>query len=201
MNISVLILTHNRPKLFKRCLYSVLNNIPKNVDILVNNDSNDIEEIVHPQIKYFYKKSENLSTLYKYLFNKTLSEYVYFLEDDDYIIDNFWDILSNISSNVKYDLYYMNFRRDIDTILSKNMLQFKQEKENNKFQLSQILFKKDKCSDFPDGNYLDNDWKLYQNVLKNSKTTKIIKIPMFIQTTDGKDNISFKEFNSDQRFI
>ena len=46
MMLSILILTHNRPQLFKRALTSVLNNLPDyEIEILVNNDSQDIEEI------------------------------------------------------------------------------------------------------------------------------------------------------------
>lgn len=194
--VSILILTHNRPKLFERCLKSILNNIPDTVEVIVNNDSNDISEIKHKQVKYFYKKSNNLSDLYKMLFDYATQEYVYFLEDDDYLIPNFWNIINNLNK----DLYYMNF---IPSNVSKTVpiLKFKMETENNMFQLSQILFKKKCCSNFPEGNYLDNDWKLFQNVLSNCNTIKLIRVPMFVQTTDGKDNISFKEYNNDKRFL
>ena len=44
MKLSILIPTHNRPKLFSRALHSVLNILPKyEIQIIVNNDSNDID--------------------------------------------------------------------------------------------------------------------------------------------------------------
>ena len=50
MKLSILILTHNRPKLFKRCIKSVIKNLPDfDIEILVNNDSNDIEEVYRAQ--------------------------------------------------------------------------------------------------------------------------------------------------------
>ncbi len=192
--ISILILTHNRPKLFKRCLLSVLNNLPNNVRIIVNNDTKDIQEINHSQVHYYYYKNNNLSKIYEFLLNKSPYNKVMFLEDDDYVVDQFWKHI-----DTSYDMHYMNYvpvdKRDLK--LGK---EFQIETENNLFQLSQIIFKKDYITKFPDGNNIYNDWKLFQDVLKSSKNIKIIKTPMFIQTTDGKNNISFKEFNNDKRF-
>jgi glycosyltransferase involved in cell wall biosynthesis len=55
MKLSILILTHNRPILFKRCINSVLNNLPNfDIEILVNNDSKDITEIYHDNVNIFY---------------------------------------------------------------------------------------------------------------------------------------------------
>ena len=46
MKLSVLIPTHNRPKLFTRCLTSVLDTLDGlEFEVIVNNDSNDITEI------------------------------------------------------------------------------------------------------------------------------------------------------------
>lgn len=44
MKLSILILTHKRPELFQRCLESALHMLPENVEIIVNNDSNDIQK-------------------------------------------------------------------------------------------------------------------------------------------------------------
>jgi len=199
MKISILILTHNRPKLFKRCLNSILINLPSNIEILVNNDSNDIEYFNHNQIKYYKYQDKNLSNIYNFLFDKAKGEYIYFLEDDDYVNNNFWNIIQD-KIVLNKDIYYMNF-----VPINKKQLQlgscFQIEKENNMFQLSQILFKKELVKEFPTGNRLDNDWILFQEILKYSKEIEKINIPMFIQTCDGKDNISFKEFNNDKRFM
>jgi len=185
-SISILILTHNRPKLFRRCLESLLNqkNLPENIEILVNNDSNDILEITHPKVTYFYKKLE-LGKIYKFLFSKAIGEFIYFLEDDDYLFPMFFNKL-----NLKYDLNYGNYAK-INTRPQKDYF----EKD---FQLGQILFKKKLITigEFPNTNDLDNDYKLFK-LLKN-KTKKIFKTKKyyFRQTTDGQDNISFKEFKN-----
>ena len=82
MKLSILILTHNRPKLFKRCIDSVIKNLPDfDIEILVNNDSNDIEEVYSENItiKYFYKKYKELGETYRFLYFESKGEYIFFL--------------------------------------------------------------------------------------------------------------------------
>ena len=88
-DLSILILTHNRPKLFQRCIRSVIDNCPKNIEIIVNNDSNDIEEVKRENIYYFYNKFQ-LTDIYKFLVQKASGEFLYFLEDDDYLAKDFY---------------------------------------------------------------------------------------------------------------
>ena len=79
---------------------------------------------------------------------------------------------------------------------------FEIENINKHFQLSQLLFKKRLISidEFPNDNHLDNDWKVFQLIRDKTSNITIINQKMFIQTTDGKDNISFPEFNKDIRW-
>lgn len=197
--LSILILTHNRPLLFKRCVESILKHKKNFVEILVNNDTDDIEE--SSDYKLFHKKSDNLSDLYEFLFDSASGEYIYFLEDDDYITDDFFENIDFLS-----DLYYMNFvSHDIRLTLERRKNKFDLEKINDKFQLSQILFKKKFVTEFPFGNNLDNDWVLFNNILtninQNNGIIRVIEKYMWVQTTDGKDNISFPKYNKDKRWI
>lgn len=194
MKLSILILTHNRPELFRRCLGSVLNYLPENVEILVNNDGNFKEELSKDIVKYYYRQSHNISDLYKHLFDEAKGEYVFFLEDDDYILPNFFDAI-----DYNYDINYMNYRTyDIRKTLKKRKEPFTVETENKDFQLSQILFKKSLVTEFPDGNDLHNDWNLFQHIKNDS--LKVIPEYTWVQTIDGKDNISFPEYNKDDRW-
>ena len=104
MKLSILILTHNRPKLFTRCITSVLNILPEyKVEILVNNDTNDIQEVYDNKvnIRYFYEQKNDLSDIYKFLYNTAKGEFIYFLEDDDYLKPNFFNGL-----DFGYDINY-----------------------------------------------------------------------------------------------
>ncbi len=196
MKISILILSHNRPILFKRCIISVLEQLPNyQIEILVNNDSYDIDEICTDKVQYFYKQDNNLGEIYKFLFDKAKGEFIYFLEDDDYILPNFF---KNINFN--YELNYLNYRSYNIKKTIENRKFFQIEDINKNFQLGQLFFKKETVGKFPTGNALDNDWVLFQEIKKN--TNNIIKINnfMFQQTVDGKDNISFIKWNKDKRW-
>ena len=195
MKLSILILTHNRPELYKRCLLSVLKNKPHDVEILVNNDTDDIVEF--GEVKYFYEKSNNLSDIYLTLFNESTGEFVWFLEDDDYMMPHFYDNI-DFSYDINYINYIMVGTKESDYV--KLIRNFKMEESNVNFQLSQILFKRSLVSNFPDNNDLDNDWNLFCHIKEKTDSIKVIKKFMWVQTTDGKDNISFPEYNKDIRW-
>jgi len=198
MILTILILTHKRPILFKRCLESVLNILPENVEIIVNNDSNDIKEIQHKQVKYFYKQSKNLSDIYSFLLKQSKGEYIYYLEDDDYLHNDFFNNLFDII--IKYDLicgnYYPTYKPDF---FIKAIKQFSLNKpfciDKELMQLGQFIFKRNLIIDFdfPNDSHIHNDYKLVQHSLsKHPKILTLSKV-FYFQTTDGGDNISFPE--------
>ena len=186
IDLSILILTHNRPKLFERCLNSVLKQNLKDIEILVNNDSDDILE--SSKYTLYRVKSQNLSEIYFNLFKNAKGKYIYFLEDDDYLLEGFKDFYKEVLKD-DYDF-------SIAKYLKHNLKPMKFNKED--FQLSQVIFKREKIKYFPFDNNIENDYKLYINN-KNDNTLVSNKV-IFKQTTDGKDNISFKCFNKDKRF-
>lgn len=215
MKLSILILTHNRPTLFKRAINSVLNNLPQyDIEIVVNNDTNDIYEIYDDRvsIRYFYFKDDDLSSIYKSLFVHAKGEYVFFLEDDDYIQSNFFTDI-----DFEHDVYYLDYTSQplieeigpvaqYDRITRSNMhlidetkLRFFKRRCNFRdFQLSRIIFKKCIVQSFPSGNSINNDAKLFKSL--NGDTIKYMRGSRWIQTTDGNDNISFDKLNKDERF-
>ena len=217
MKLSILILTHNRPLLFKRCITSVLKNLPNyDIEILVNNDSNDITEIYSNKvnISYYYKKNKKLTDTYKFLYDKSNGEYIFYLEDDDYVKPYFFKFL-----NFNYDINFLNYiSKDILTYktdlisytkrfftkfksLSKinNLSEFLNIYEPRDFQFSQIVFKKNGIKYWPTEDNIFNDYKIFKSL--ELETIFYISKPLWVQTTDGKDNISFNSYNKDNRFL
>jgi len=217
IRLSILIPTHNRPELFKRCIDSVLKNLPEfNIEIIVNNDTHDIEAVYNKHVHnttYLYEEYHDISLIYQLLFDRAEGEYIFFLEDDDYILPYFFDYL-----DFTFDINYVNYIsepliRELGTIkgVKANMqpreledvfdyMTFAQKHHSRHFQLSQLIFKKEMLKSFPTGNDIHNDIKLFES-FDNHSSIKYITHPLWTQTTDGNDNISFKHLNKDTRFV
>ena len=210
MKLSILLLTHNRPKLFQRALNSILDILPDyDVEVLVNNDTRDIKEINHKCVTYYYKTSNDLSDLYHYLYTKSKGEYIFYLEDDDYLLKNFFNEI-----DFNYDINYFHYysapliselgvlpalrrlctaNQHLENI--SNAREFIKKYKDRDFQLSQILFKKDLLNNniFPKGNNINNDFILFKKLISTNTTIKYISKTCWVQTIDGNDNISFNE--------
>lgn len=199
MKLSILIPTHNRPKLFERCLNSVLKQLPNNVEIIVNNDSNDILEILHPSVTYYYNKYDNLCSIYEFLLSQASGEFVYFLEDDDYLNDRFFDI--NLNADLICGNYMPMYKpNDIaDYIFHfKNQVYtdgaaFLNDVSDWHLQLSQYIFRRQTILNFPFAydSHVNNDQRLVEYAVSNSKTIETVSKIIYFQTKDGGDNISF----------
>lgn len=215
MKLSILILTHNRPELFNRALSSIFNtNVDSGLSIYVNNDTCDIQEIksTDHDIKYYYKSYDDLTDTYKFLFDVADGEFVYYLEDDDYLLPGFF---KNIDYN--YDINFMEYvslpkinelgpiegskiTKQVNISNSVTYDSFMKTFNDRYFQLGQILFRKSSLTAFPtEKNYIKNDLVVFNNLRKDS-TLKYISQPTWVQTVDGGDNISFNHLNKDSRF-
>jgi glycosyltransferase involved in cell wall biosynthesis len=205
VELSILLLTHKRPTLFDRCIKSVLSQITPQTEIIVNNDSCDIEEILNPNVKYFYKKFDNLSSIYEFLFLQSKGKYIYFLEDDDYLRNDFFN--QEFDSDIIAGNYYPTYKPD-NLLEIVNM--FKDENINNKIdflnklnlehlQLGQFIFNKEVIGDFLFGkdNNIHNDIRLVYHASGNSKSFRTTGKVFFYQTKDGNDNISFPDTKKD----
>ena len=203
MHLSILILTHNRPKLFTRCLESVIAQITPGVEVLVNNDSCDIKEIDHPQVKYFYYASGSLCEKYKFLLEIAKGEYVYYLEDDDYLHKDF------LATKLDADLIVGNYCPTYDTpnILTFMSLYKDSQMTSDEFldklntehlQLSQHIYKRSCILDFefPMDSNIHNDIKLTVYAALQAKSIKTLNKVFYYQTIDGGDNISFPRVNN-----
>ena len=207
-------LTHNRPKLFNRALNSVVEAMHgRSYEILVNNDSQDIEKIFSDNIVYFNEQREDISELYEMLFVHSRGRHICFVEDDDYLIPTRFHNL-RLSHDIHF-LEYMSIplisqhgarEESITSRLNRNCetitcpVQFYNTFNSRYFQLNQIVFKKDNLRKFPKGNHLSNDLKLFKDVVYNSQTIKYERGKAWVQTVDGNDNISFTNLNKDDRF-
>jgi hypothetical protein len=175
-------------------------------EILVNNDSNDIEEIYHDKIhiKYFYNCYSDLSLVYKHLYDAAKYPYIFYLEDDDYLLPNFFKHL-NFTVDINFCEYVSlpHIDESISTALERQKInkryssfidakKFIDYANMEYFQLSQLCaFKKKLLKQFPSGNNIENDLLLFKNISKNAASFRYIPKKLWVQTTHGGDNISF----------
>lgn len=198
MRLSVLILTHNRPKLFERCLTAVLKQIPADVEIIVNNDSNDITVIDHPQVTYYFNQFDNLSAVYKFLLNASTGEYVYYAEDDDYVVSDLLSIALD-ADIVAGNYYPKHLHGDILTCTALynddtcDAATFLEKTDFHNLQLSQYFFKRSVINEFtfPEDSDIHNDMLLVRHAATQASCVRTSRKVFFYQTTDNKDNISF----------
>jgi glycosyltransferase involved in cell wall biosynthesis len=202
MKLSILILTHNRPQLFKRCLESVLKQLPNDAEVIVNNDSCDIEEIPHPQVIYHYHKPNTLCDIYKFLLEQSKGEYVYYLEDDDYLADDFTSIplTADLIVGNYYPTYSPKYLIECLGMYDNELVWpevFREQMNLEHLQLSQHIFKRKSILDFnfTADNNVHNDIRLVLHASTRSNKVQMMKKVFFYQTIDGGDNISFPESN------
>ena len=199
MKLSILILTHNRPHLFTRCIQSVISQITPGVEVIVNNDSRDILEIEHPQVRYHYNKFDNLSAVYQFLLMQAQGAYVYFLEDDDYLTPTFINTLKYDADMIVGDYFpmYETVNKLVFPRIYKDALinpkMFLLELNEEHLQLSQHVYKRSTIMDFtfPNDNNVHNDILLTKHAAGNSSIIRTVNKVFYHQTIDGGDNISF----------
>ena len=197
--LSILILTHKRPELFKRCVNSILYQKDlEDVEILVTSDNYDITYIRPDIIKYwhntFYKSQTPLTDKYRFLIEHAHGEYVYFLEDDDFLtINGLSKLLTECSKG--NDLILGKFFNDENEGYNQRISRIQKQDDEDEFQLGQVLWKRSLFKDFDWNNEfktddIKNDWILL-NKIKNIHNCNIYKSTfIFFKQTYNGDNIS-----------
>jgi hypothetical protein len=177
--------------------------MPNDVEVIVNNDSNDITEIKHPGVTYHYKKYDSLSEVYEFLLNQATGNHVYFLEDDDFLYEGFFNV------ELDADLLCGNY---FPTYKPHHLLDYIGHYRNETFdfesfcehmslwhvQLSQFIFKRSTITDFDFvcDNNVHNDIRLALHSAQRAKSIRSTSKVFFNQTVDGGDNISFSNSSS-----
>lgn len=209
MKLSILIPTHNRPELFKRCIGSIIPYLDESIEVIVNNDSDDITEITHQQISYHYNKYPSLCNVYEALLFKATGEYVWYVEDDDYLTADLGNLVDLLSGDIIVGNYYPQYSVPNKVNILDFLRQWRSERLTahefvskinvEHLQLGQYIFRRELIVDYPfaSDNNVHNDLDLVLHCA--SKITGVgistLSHTLYYQTVDGGDNISFNHTN------
>lgn len=114
--ISVIIPCYNSEKWIKECLQSVINQVYKNLEIIVVDDGSTdntaqiIRNFTDNRLKYFYKKNEGASATRNFGIEQSKGNWISFLDSDDYWLPD--KIEKQIQLTFSgYDFIYCDFNK------------------------------------------------------------------------------------------
>jgi glycosyltransferase involved in cell wall biosynthesis len=116
MKYSVIIPVYNSSLTIKDCILSLLSNNFKDYEIIIVNDGstdqseNIIQNLIEStniKIKYFYTSNSGVSSARSFGFNKSESNFVLFLDSDDKVKFNFFELIEKYIGN--NDLLIFNY--------------------------------------------------------------------------------------------
>jgi len=123
MKYSIIVPIYNAENTIKRCLDSLLNKRPGNVELILINDgsSDNSDEICREyeennnNIVYLPKENEGVSIARNKGIKLARGEYILFVDSDDYVVDNFYELLEKINCNEDYDyvIFSYNLIKDL----------------------------------------------------------------------------------------
>jgi len=201
--ITILLPTH-RPQFFEKALFSVLHKkiSSKTISQLIINCDNRLSkdnclyikkyfyiiEKYFPNFKVLYNSTKNnsINKIYYDLIKNVETEYFYFLEDDDILLNSF-DFLLQEERKLSYYFGLYKIHPKHEQFTNKELYdQIQKLKDIFKlnpldlewFQLGQVLFKTEKIKWFPKEEHSYNDFYLVKN---NPGSSKLILQPFFEQ--------------------
>lgn len=211
IKLSILILTHNRPKLLEKAVESVARGDIRDVEVVILNTGEPFNPPDKWKVDYYYNPRLELTESYEFLIQKAKGEYSVFLEDDDRLIFNtIWDNILRY----EHDLYlFNNYVNDeighkfVTTKIwsdqefnSRELLQkIPKIDSNGEYHLGQLVFKTDlaQAIEFPDSNCIGMDEYFLYKLLTLACSAMTCSQPSYMATVHG-NNLSW---NNPQNII
>lgn len=124
LKYSVIIPVYNAEYTIKRCIDSLLYQIPEMTELLVINDGSTDQsgEICrryaekYPVIRYFEKENGGVSTARNIGLDHAEGEYIFFVDSDDYVAHNYWSVIDSFIEKHHPDMLQWGFRDCGETV-------------------------------------------------------------------------------------
>lgn len=126
---SVIIPVYNAEQTIEKCLDSLLHQIPETAELLVINDgSPDGSGVIckryaqkYPAIRYFEKENGGVSTARNVGLDEAKGEYILFVDSDDYVESNYWQVIDSLTRQHHPDMLQWGFRDCGDTVRERHL--------------------------------------------------------------------------------
>lgn len=117
MKISVIVPVYKVEKYLDQCVKSIINQSYKNLEILLVNDGSpdrcgeicDDYAKIDPRVKVIHKKNGGLSSARNMGLDNATGDFIGFVDSDDWINQNFYELLINTAKKTKSDIVECNF--------------------------------------------------------------------------------------------
>lgn len=151
MKVSVIVPIHNSELSLEKCLDSIANQTLKDIEIiLVNNASTDNSEeiclryaLADNRIKYISLDTPGVSNARNVGKNMATGEYIAFVDSDDYIALNMYELLYDKAKSDDADIVMCGFNKVINGINypsgEKNLIEFAKNKRFDRFWYGNIV--------------------------------------------------------------
>jgi glycosyltransferase involved in cell wall biosynthesis len=125
--ISVIILTHNRPQYITRAVRSVLDQTFTNFElILIDNGSSDKETdktckklcVQYPEIRFIRRNNSNIGAGRNMGISMSKGRYITFVDDDDYAYPDMLDFLYRLIIKTQADISFCGSNKEVDGEIS-----------------------------------------------------------------------------------
>ncbi len=128
VKISVIVPIYNSEKYLRKCLDSLVNQTLKDIEIILINDGskdeseNIIKEYLekYDNIKYIYQENAGQACARNNGIKVAKGEYLAFLDSDDYLREDAYEILWRQIEEKKCDILCFNYYTDREDIIEKN---------------------------------------------------------------------------------
>ena len=129
LKYSVIIPVYNAEQTIEKCLDSLLHQIPETAELLVINDgSPDGSGAIckryaqkYPAIRYFEKENGGVSTARNVGLDEAKGEYILFVDSDDYVEANYWQVIDSLIEQHHPDMLQWGFRDCGETVRERNL--------------------------------------------------------------------------------
>lgn len=127
-DISIIVPAYNAEKYIKTCLESLVNQTKKEIEIIVVNDGSTdktekiIKSFKDDRIKYYKNTNHGIGYTRNFGIDKSNSDYIMFVDSDDYLRKDACELLYDKITNEYLDLVICDFYRVYDTEVEEDRL-------------------------------------------------------------------------------